>query len=209
MIEVPVKMALPVPRAVRIALALARLCALVACAIGALVLASWHFDLSALAPLLPELHSIAPNAAAGVFAAGIGLFCVTFKGLRPLAWLIGIGLVAARRDEPRPGVVRFRPWYRSGSAWRCSAASRRLRGDAIPPHGSRHRGIAHSVRARPALRQGRPARFRHQPGLGDRHAGAGADRAHRLRLWRRHRQLPLPLHRDVSLRLGELAPARR
>ena len=93
MIEVPVKLVLPVPRAVRIALALARLCALVACAIGALVLASWRFDLSALAPLLPELHSIAPNAAAGVFAAGIGLFCVTFKGLRPLAWLIGIGLV--------------------------------------------------------------------------------------------------------------------
>jgi len=92
-IEVPVKLVLPVPRAVRIALALARLCALVACAIGALVLASWRFDLSALAPLLPELHSIAPNAAAGVFAAGIGLFCVTFKGLRPLAWLIGIGLV--------------------------------------------------------------------------------------------------------------------
>ena len=93
MIEVPVKLVLPVPRAVRIALALARLCALVACAIGALVLTSWHFDLSALAPLLPELHSIAPNAAAGVFAAGIGLFCVTFKGLRPLAWLIGFGLV--------------------------------------------------------------------------------------------------------------------
>jgi PAS domain S-box-containing protein len=92
-IEVPVKLVLPVPRAVRIALALARLCALVACAIGALVLTSWHFDVSALAPLLPELHSIAPNAAAGVFAAGIGLFCVTFKGLRPLAWLIGFGLV--------------------------------------------------------------------------------------------------------------------
>ncbi|HYB06053.1 MAG TPA: HWE histidine kinase domain-containing protein [Methyloceanibacter sp.] len=93
MIEVPVKLVLPVPRAVRIALALARLCALVTCAIGALVLASWRFDLSALAPLLPELHSIAPNAAAGVFTAGIGLFCVTVKGLRPLAWLIGIGLV--------------------------------------------------------------------------------------------------------------------
>ena len=37
MIEVPVKMALPVPRAVRVAFGLARLCALVVCAIGALV----------------------------------------------------------------------------------------------------------------------------------------------------------------------------
>jgi hypothetical protein len=86
-------MALPVPRAVRVARALARLCALVVCAAGALVLASWHFDLSALEPLFPRLHSMAPNAAAGAIAAGIGLFCLTFRGLRPFAWLIGVGLV--------------------------------------------------------------------------------------------------------------------
>jgi hypothetical protein len=96
-IEVPTKLVLPVPRAVRIALALARLCALVACAIGALVLASWHFDLSALAPLLPELHSLGPNGAAGVFAAGIGLFCVTFKGLRSFA----CSCCSVRRPLPR------------------------------------------------------------------------------------------------------------
>jgi PAS domain S-box-containing protein len=86
-------MALPVPRAVRVAGALARLCALVVCAVGALVLASWHFDLSALDPLFPELHSMAPNAAAGTIAAGIGLFCLTFRGLRAIAWLTGFGLV--------------------------------------------------------------------------------------------------------------------
>src|SRR5207344_2620039 len=86
-------MALPVPRAVRVARALARLCALVVCAAGALVLASWHFDLSALEPLFPRLHSMAPNAAAGAIAAGIGLFCLTFRGLRPFAWLIGFALV--------------------------------------------------------------------------------------------------------------------
>ena len=51
-------MALPVPRAVRVALGLARLCALVVCAAGALVLASWHFDFSALEPLFPHLHSM-------------------------------------------------------------------------------------------------------------------------------------------------------
>ena len=93
MIEVPVKMALPVPRAVRVALGLARLCALVVCAIGALALASWQFDLTALDPLFPDLHSMAPNAAAGSIAAGIGLFCLTFRGLRPIAWIIGVLLV--------------------------------------------------------------------------------------------------------------------
>src|SRR6478736_9225235 len=86
-------MALPVPRAVRVALGLARLCALVVCAIGALALASWQFDLSALEPLFPDLHSMAPNAAAGSIAAGIGLFCLTFRGLRPIAWIIGVLLV--------------------------------------------------------------------------------------------------------------------
>jgi PAS domain S-box-containing protein len=72
---------------------LARLCALVVCAAGALVLASWHFDFSALEPLFPHLHSMAPNAAAAAIAAGIGLFCLTFRGLRPFAWLIGFALV--------------------------------------------------------------------------------------------------------------------
>src|SRR6476619_105035 len=86
-------MALPVPRAVRVALGLARLCALVVCAIGALALASWQFDLTALDPLFPDLHSMAPNAAAGSIAAGIGLFCLTFRGLRPIAWIIGVLLV--------------------------------------------------------------------------------------------------------------------
>src|SRR6478736_6654211 len=86
-------MALPVPRAVRVALGLARLCALVVCTMGALVLASWHFDLTALDPLFPDLHSMAPNAAAGGLAAGIGLFCLTFRGLRPMAWIIAVSLV--------------------------------------------------------------------------------------------------------------------
>src|SRR5271169_5259841 len=86
-------MALPVPRAVRVALVIARLCALVVCAIGALALASWHFDLLALDPLFPNLHGMAPNAAAATIAAGIGLFCLSFRGVRPIAWIIGIGLV--------------------------------------------------------------------------------------------------------------------
>jgi PAS domain S-box-containing protein len=92
-IEVPGKMPLPAPRAVRVSLLVARLLALLACAIGALTLAGWHFDLAATDHGLPDLRSVAPNAAAGVLAGGLGLFCLTFRVLRPIAWLIGVGLV--------------------------------------------------------------------------------------------------------------------
>jgi hypothetical protein len=34
-----------------------------------------------------------PHAALGVLAAGIGLFCFTFRALRPLARIIGFALV--------------------------------------------------------------------------------------------------------------------
>ncbi|MGB6907046.1 MAG: hypothetical protein WBE04_08015, partial [Methyloceanibacter sp.] len=93
MIEVPVKMALPAPRAVRVALTLARICAAMVCVIGALVIAGWHFPLPALHQMLPDLRGMAPNAAVGVIAAGAGLLCLTYRGLRPFAWLIGIELV--------------------------------------------------------------------------------------------------------------------
>ena len=100
-------MALPVPRAVRVALGLARLCALVVCAMGGLVLASWYFDLSAFDPLFPDLHSMAPNAGAGVFAAGLGLLCLTYRSLRPIAWLIGFALVLFGTATVAQDLFRF------------------------------------------------------------------------------------------------------
>jgi PAS domain S-box-containing protein len=86
-------MALPTPRSVRLALLFSRLSALVACALGALVLAGWRFDLSALTELFPDFVGMKTNVAAGVLAAGLGLFCFTIKPLRPIARLIGFGLV--------------------------------------------------------------------------------------------------------------------
>ena len=100
-------MALPVPRAVKVALGLARLCALVVCAVGALVIASWYFDLSAFDPLFPNLHSMAPNAGAGVFAAGLGLLCLTYRSLRPIAWLIGFALVLFGTATVAQDLFRF------------------------------------------------------------------------------------------------------
>jgi PAS domain S-box-containing protein len=88
--DVSTKMALPAPRGTRIALLVARVFALLAAAIGAFVLMGWQFDLSAVTGHLPTLTVMKPNAAAGVIAAGLGLFCLTYRGLRPLARLLGV-----------------------------------------------------------------------------------------------------------------------
>ncbi len=91
--NVATRMKLPAPRSERLSIGLARGLAALAILIGALVLASWFFDLSALAPLFPGLHAMAPNAALGVLLAGIGLFCLTVAALRPLSWLLGVLIV--------------------------------------------------------------------------------------------------------------------
>ena len=93
MADVTAKLALPAPRSARIAVLLARAFALLGAAIGALVLAGWQFDLTGLAERVPDLTAVKPNAAAGMLGAGLGLFCLTFRGLRPVPRLIGSALV--------------------------------------------------------------------------------------------------------------------
>ncbi|MGH6867032.1 MAG: sensor histidine kinase, partial [Methyloceanibacter sp.] len=93
MIEVPAKMALPAPRGAQLAVLLARTAALLVCAVGALLLAGW-LEVHTLTNGLPDLASLSPNAALGILAAGVGLFSFTFRSLRFLARIIGIGLVA-------------------------------------------------------------------------------------------------------------------
>jgi PAS domain S-box-containing protein len=83
------KMALPASRRVRLALVLARISGLLACALGALVLLVWLVDIPALRELFSDVVGMKPNAAAGVFAAGLGLLCFTVRALRPLSRFIG------------------------------------------------------------------------------------------------------------------------
>jgi PAS domain S-box-containing protein len=86
-------MALPTPRAARISVLLARCCALLNIALGALVLVSWHFEVPLLSELAPNLWGMAPNAAAGVMAAGLGLLCLTFRPTRLFARVLGAALL--------------------------------------------------------------------------------------------------------------------
>jgi PAS domain S-box-containing protein len=74
-------------------LLLARCAALMVIAIGALVLAAWRIGTPGVAESLPSLAGMTPNASVATIAAGIALFCFTFRPLRPLARLIGFALV--------------------------------------------------------------------------------------------------------------------
>jgi PAS domain S-box-containing protein len=74
-------------------LLLARCAALLVIAIGALVLAAWRIGTPGVAESLPSLAGMTPNASVATIAAGIALFCFTFRPLRPLARLIGFALV--------------------------------------------------------------------------------------------------------------------
>jgi PAS domain S-box-containing protein len=91
--EVAVRMALPAPRAERMSLLVARLAAFIVAAVGGLILFAWQLASPELIEAFPGLTSMTPAAALGVIAAAIGLFCFTFRPIRPLARLIGFALV--------------------------------------------------------------------------------------------------------------------
>ena len=60
---------------------------------GGVVLLGWQIPDPELSQALPGLANMTPHAAVGILAAGIGLFCFTFRALRPLARVIGFALV--------------------------------------------------------------------------------------------------------------------
>ena len=57
------------------------------------MLAAWRIGTPGVAESLPSLAGMTPNASVATIAAGIALFCFTFRPLRPLARLIGFALV--------------------------------------------------------------------------------------------------------------------
>jgi PAS domain S-box-containing protein len=79
----------PTPLGVRLSLLSARAIALAVGALGVLALWSWHVDVSA-NPILTHIPTFKPASAAGVAAAGLGLFCFTFPNLRPVSCLLGV-----------------------------------------------------------------------------------------------------------------------
>ena len=91
MAEVPVRMALPAPRAEQMSLLVARLSALVVAAMGGVILFAWQLTIPS--DSLPGVESMTPASAVGIIAAAVGLFCLTFRPIRPLARLIGFALI--------------------------------------------------------------------------------------------------------------------
>jgi hypothetical protein len=91
--EVPVRMALPAPRAERTSLLIARCAAFVVALIGGLILFVWQLPIPRLTQSFPGLASMTPAAAGGIVAGAVGLFCLSFRAIRPLARLIGFALV--------------------------------------------------------------------------------------------------------------------
>jgi PAS domain S-box-containing protein len=91
--EVPVRMALPAPRAERMSLLIARCAAFIVALVGGLILFAWQLPIPRLTQSFAALASMTPAAAGGIVAAAIGLFCLTFRAIRPLARLIGFALV--------------------------------------------------------------------------------------------------------------------
>ena len=86
-------MALPAPHTERMSLLLARLAALVVAFVGGFILFVWQLPFPRLTEAFPGFASMPPAAAGGMTAAAVGLFCLTFRPIRPIARLIGVALV--------------------------------------------------------------------------------------------------------------------
>jgi len=86
-------MALPAPPTERLSLLLARLAAFMVALTGGLILFVWQLPIQGLTEAFPGLTRMTPAAAGGAVAAAIGLFCLTFRAIRPIARLTGFALV--------------------------------------------------------------------------------------------------------------------
>ena len=196
--EVPVRMALPAPRAEQISLLDRALAAFVVATMGGLILFAWQLTVPRLTQRCPASPAMTPAAAVGIIAAAVGLFCLTFRPIRPLARLIGFALIVlglAVLSEDLFGFI-------------LGIDQALVRGDSVAA-GAAQAGKLHMAPGITGLlilfglallyaKQGGIS-VGLQPDPGAHHPGPGADRARRLRLWRRHLLLSVPLHPDVDL----------
>jgi PAS domain S-box-containing protein len=74
-------------------LLVARLAAFIVASVGGLILFAWQIASPDLVEAFPALTSMTPAGGAGFVGAAIGLFCFTFRPIRPLARVIGFALV--------------------------------------------------------------------------------------------------------------------
>ncbi len=184
MAEVPVRMALPAPRAEQMSLLVARLAALVVAAIGGVILFAWQLTIPR-PNSLPGVASMTPAAAVGIIAAAVGLFCLTFRPIRPLARLIGFALVVLGLAVLSEDLFGFS----------LGIDQALVRGDSVAA-GAAQAGKLHMAPgvtgslilfglALLYAKQGEhPVGLQPDPGAD--HPGPGPDRAGRLRLRRRH-----------------------
>ena len=116
-------MVLPAPRAERISLLLARCAAFVVAIIGGLIIFAWQLPVPRLTPTFPGLANMTPAAAGGIVAGAVGLFCFTFRPIRPLARLIGFALVVLGLAILSQDLLGFNLGHRSGAHSRRSVAA--------------------------------------------------------------------------------------
>jgi PAS domain S-box-containing protein len=93
MTEVPVNLPMPVPRGVRLALAVARIAAALACLTGLAVLLTWRFKTPALSSFLSSFESMRPDAALAVTIGGLALLCFTWRWTRPLSRVLALPVI--------------------------------------------------------------------------------------------------------------------
>ncbi len=148
MADVTAKLALPAPRAERIAIQIARVLGLALALFAAFVLAGWRFG-SPLAQPVAGFIAMQPNAALGVFLAGLGLFLFTFYVTQPMGRALGLvlfvlGAITFSQDVLGTDIGIDAVLLHPGTA---SPAV----GDPDRPHPARHVGRAVAVRPRALL----------------------------------------------------------
>ena len=147
-----------------------------------------------------------PAAAGGMVAGAVGLFCLTFRAIRPLARLIGFALVVLGLAILGQDLFGFD----------LGLDQALVRGDSMAA-GAAQSGEMHLAPGITGLlilfglallyaKQGGLPRPSARSGTHHR-SGSGSDCARRLRLRRRHLLLSVPVHLDVGLWRDQRVPA--